>query len=299
MKTSFRNVATAVAVLVGFLGLAAADAGVERARALEQKAHDLQQSGRYAEAEQPLLESIQIWKRLRGPRSIDALNDEINLAVSYRRRGEAARAVPILEKAAATLKSSTDTEAPGLYRQALNNLSAAYRGVGRHADARKVLEVCLAALTKGPPTEERARVLDNLATTLLDLQDPAAAQPYAERGLAEWKVLRGNEHPDVGVSMTVLGTLRMRRGQLAEARPLLQGALRITEKTRGADHPEVGAALNLLGELEARAGNLDQAHAHLERSLALLRKRFDASHPLVQSAAEGLAAIEQARAKRP
>lgn len=286
-------------LLAAVLGLAAADADIERARALEHKAHELQRSGHYAEAEQPLVESIKIWKRLRGPRSIDALNDEINLAVSYRRRGEAARAVPLLEQAAAALRASTDADAPALHRQALNNLAAAYRGVGRSADARKALETCLAALTQGGPSEERARVLDNLATTLLELQDPAAAQPYAERGLAEWKALRGDEHPDVAVSMTVLGTLRMRRGQLAEARPLLLGALRITEKTRGAEHPEVGAALNLLGELEARAGKLDQARAHLERSLALLRKRFGAGHPLVQTASEGLAAVERARARRP
>lgn len=261
---------------------------VSRARDLERRASDLQRAGKYREAEKPLLEAIQLWKRYHGPNNIEVLNDEMNLAVSYRRRGDARLAIPILERVASGLKASDDPDASELYRKALNNLSAAYRASGRLKEARVSLEKCLQELERGGTSEERARVLDNLAGILLEEDAPELAEDFARRALEEWKGLRGDEDVDVGVSMSVVGTALMRQGKLEEARPLLEGALAITERLRGKEHPEVGAGLNLIAELEFRSGRRELARKLYERSLALSRKHLTEDHPQVQDAIHGL-----------
>lgn len=261
---------------------------VTKARELERRAHDLQKAGRYEEAEKPLLQAAAIWKRYRGGEDIEVLNDEMNLAVSYRRRGQTQRALPMLERVAAGFKVSSDGDAPALYRSALNNVSAAYRDMGRLDDARRALETCLKSVEPGGRTEERARVLDNLAGVLVDKGDLAAAEPIARRALSEWKSLRSEEDADVSVSMGVVGTVLMRQGKTEQARPLLEKALAIAEKVRGGDHPEVGAALNLVGELEWRAGHKDVARKFYQGAVTLLQRHFDDSHPLVKDALDGM-----------
>jgi hypothetical protein len=55
------------------------------------------------------------------------------------------------------------------------------------------------------PTEERARVLDNLSVVLRDLGDPVAAEASARRALADWLKLRGHDDVDTATSMAALG----------------------------------------------------------------------------------------------
>ncbi|NMO23004.1 tetratricopeptide repeat protein [Pyxidicoccus fallax] len=272
------------------------DAG--RARELEARASQLQRAGKYHEAEQPLLEAIALWKRLGGPEHIEVLNDEMNLAVSYRRRGDARKAIPLLSRVVASLGKSKDPDAPELHRKALNNLAAAYKAEQRYDEARVTLERCLSLLEATGPSVERARVLDNLASILLDAGKVDAAEPYARRGYSEWRAVRGEQDVDVAISMSVLGGVRMRQKKYAEARTLLEDSLRMNEALRGKDHVELGATLNLLGELETRAGRLDAAQQHYERTLALSERALTAEHPYVKDAREGLATVARLRAAR-
>lgn len=114
---------------------------VARARELETQARDFQAAGQYSEAEKPLLQAIELWTRHYGPEHIEVLNDEMNLGVSYRRRGEAERGIPLLEHAAEGLKRSSDPDATELYRRALNNLAIAYNASGRREEARGAREM--------------------------------------------------------------------------------------------------------------------------------------------------------------
>src|SRR6185503_17524045 len=107
---------------------------------------------------------------------------------------------------AAALKASKHHDAPGLHRKALNNLSAAYLDAGQINEARVVLEAALAAIPPGGPSPERARVLDNLASVLLETNETAKAEKYARQGVAEWKALPQEYEVDRAISMSVLGT---------------------------------------------------------------------------------------------
>lgn len=266
--------------LSGPVGVPMFEQEAARARELEKEASDLQRAGKYHAAEKPLLEAIGIWKQFPGPGDIEVLNDEMNLAVSYRRRGDGGLAVPILERVAAGLKVSRDVDAPDLYRSALNNLSAAYREVGRAQDALKTLEAVLAAIPDEGPSAERARVLDNLASVLLETEAMEKAEQYARRGVAEWKSLPDVDPVGPAISSSVLGTAFMRQGKLAEARPLLQASATTIEGALG-EHPVLCDMLNLVAEAEARSGHRDVARPILERSLRIAKKTLPENHRLI------------------
>lgn len=273
----------------------------ERIEKLAHEAHELQRSGEYARAEEPLQMVVSLSKLLHGASHMETLRAEMNLAVSYRRRGDAALSLPILERVTAGLCGQIgDPEGAYLYRMALNNLAASLRWTGDLAKARASLELCLSMVELALPLdpdarEEQARVLDNLADVLVQQGDLSAAEEHAGRGLAAWLELRGEQDLDVGISMSHLGGIYLRRGNLTAARAFLERSLQLIESIAGPDHPTVGGSLNLLGALELSAGNLDVARERYTRSVTLGRQRLTEDHPQVVEALEGLAEIERLR----
>jgi tetratricopeptide (TPR) repeat protein len=250
----------------------------ELARSLEAEASKAQKEGRFADAEPPLRRAIAIWTRL--GRELDGLNAEMNLAVSYRRRGEASRAVMMLERIVTLLGNDP------LVLNARNNLAAAYRATDQLARARLAWEENLRVLGLG---EERARVLDNLSALMRDLKDYRAAEDLARQGLAEWLSLRGANDPDTATSKATLGAALLDRDRLDEATKLLFEALETFE----AHGPELGVAatMTLIGALGAKRGDKAAARTAYERALTLSRKYLRDDHPDVRAIVESLAAL--------
>ena len=67
-----------------------------------------------------------------------------------------------------------------------------------------------------------------------------------ERALAITETAYGPEHPDVGIALNNLASVRWYLGDFAAARPLAERALAIAETAYGPEHPDVGTALNTL-----------------------------------------------------
>ena len=74
-----------------------------------------------------------------------------------------------------------------------------------------------------------ATALANLADLLAQQGDPAAAEPLARQALAIRRRTLGEAHPDVGSSLTLLGSLRLARGAPEEAEPLLRQGLGVLQ----------------------------------------------------------------------
>jgi len=282
------------------LALSQAPDQVAEARRLEKESSELLRAGHYAEAEKPLQAAIDLWMKARGPDDVEVLNDSMNLGVARRRKGDFAGAVTLLQKVVEGLARCKDPEAPRLRRRAINNVAAAYKYSGQPKKAQAAWEGLLKDLP-ADAAEERATVLDNLATLLLDdLKDIAGAEKYAKQGYATWRALRGEgDDPDVAISGTTLGTIALRKGDRKEARRLLEDAVRVLEASGGADSPNVAAALNLLSDVEEVEGHRDAARVDLERSLAIGRRlNLDPRHYLVVDAKQRLQRLDAPDAGR-
>ena len=88
----------------------------------------------------------------------------------------------------------------------------------------------------GPDHPNVAACLNNLATVLCALGQPAAAQPLLERAVTIAEKAYGPDHPDVAACLNSLSTALCALGQPAAAQPLLQRAATITEQAYGSGH---------------------------------------------------------------
>jgi hypothetical protein len=79
----------------------------------------------------------------------------------------------------------------------------------RLTDAKALLERALAIdeAAYGPDHPDVATNLNNLATILQDLWQPAAARPLQERALAISEAAYGSDHPDVARDLNNLATI--------------------------------------------------------------------------------------------
>lgn len=252
----------------------------------------LQRAGKYKEAQAPLLEVLAQVKDPSSPVRRDAQN---NLGTAYRRNGEAAQAVAVLEPLLAVISGSAKADREEK-RIVMNNLAMAYLHAGRAADAQRLWERALALVPKTGDDEEAARALDNLAGLHLAANDPARAAPYATRAAAVWLRLHGKDSLDYGVSQSVLGTVAMRQGRFDAGRGHLQTALAIHIKVNGEAHPDCTPLYNLLGELEFLAGRFPQAREALTRSMQISKALGrPVEHPEVQAAVAGMLLIDRSQ----
>jgi tetratricopeptide (TPR) repeat protein len=89
----------------------------------------------------------------------------------------------------------------------------------------------------------------------------------------------GEDHPDYATSLSNLGVLLQRQGDLEGSEALLRQALAIRKAVLGEEHPDYATSLNNLGELLASRGNHGEAEPLLRRALAIRRDRLGAGHP--------------------
>lgn len=269
------------------LAVAATPAEVAKAEALMNEGFRLLNDGFFEEAQRPLLEATARWKKLGPKYEPDWRAAQNNLATAYRRQGKVELAIPILEEVVAAAGKVKGPDKLWRTRVALNNLGMAYKYANRSADARRVLDRAIGLAPSGPPDEELARELDNLANILIEDSDFMGAAPLLRRSTAAWLALRGRDDLDYGIAVATLGTLEMRQ-KLPGARGNLGEALRIVEKSLGPEHPEVSALLNLLGELEVREGHREAARKHFLRSLTIAEKALLPDHPQLLEARAGV-----------
>jgi len=271
------------------------DPTVSEARRFEQSATELQGEGRYREAEAPLREAIRLWKLLRDPLDLEVLNDEMSLAVSFRRRGDVELALPMLERVTGVLaqRAFIDREHAYYYRLALNNLASACVDAQQLPKAEAALKLALTMVDLAPDAEalgvERARILDNLAVVSTARGEHGMAAVFAEESLETWLTERGEDDVDTAIAMANLGAAQMRQDQLTGGRPLLCGALTILNAHLGTEHARIAQIFVLIGELELRSGDGAASRDALQMALEIgARVELPNDHPDMARAREWL-----------
>jgi tetratricopeptide (TPR) repeat protein len=108
----------------------------------------------------------------------------------------------------------------------------AYRSLGLLAKALPLLQraISIDEAVYGPDHPAVAGYLNNLATVLLKLNQPAEAHPLLERAIAITEAAYGPDHPTVATYLANLSWTRLHLGQLAESLPPIERAVSIKKK---------------------------------------------------------------------
>ncbi len=196
----------------------------------------------------------------------------------YLRRGDYAKAGPVLEEALAAGRAigRPDTR----LAQALCNLGVMRKEIG---DAKGAVPLLAESLVL------RRQLLQNnhndVAVSLVELGRAQTAlerfdlaEPLFREALTMRRRVLGEEHREVAVSLGDLALLLWQTGELTEAEELFRQSLAMHRRTLGPDHPNVAASLVNFAQLRIDQNELADAEALLRAALPSVQRTFGEKH---------------------
>ena len=218
------------------------------------------------QAEEPLEESIALYRELGDRVNINIGWPTHNLGLALFNQGEYTRARALLEESL-TRFSEIGDKAGRAY--SLCNLTLLYGVQGEYVTARSCAQESQALFKELEDNTGIASVLINLATVLFESQGETAA---LDAVLDEYLTLAREAGNDAWVAAELFLRARIAVGQgdVARARPLIEENLAF-RRTKGY-RLDTADALVLLGQIATMEGDIAAAQACYEESLAIARE---------------------------
>jgi tetratricopeptide (TPR) repeat protein len=233
---------------------------VKDAGALQRKANELYDAGKYAQALPLAQRALSIREKALGPNHPDVAGSLNSLALLYQDQGRYADAEPLYKRSLAIYEKAFGHGHRNV-AALLNNLAEMYRDQGRYAAAEPLYKRSLAIWEKilGRDHPDIARSLNNLAGLYQAQGRYADAEPLFRRSLALREKSLDPGHPDIAQSLHNLAALYKDQGRYADAEPLYKRSLAIWEKSLGPSHPSVALSLNDLAGMYDDQGRVAEA----------------------------------------
>ncbi|MDI3286667.1 serine/threonine-protein kinase [Polyangium sp. 15x6] len=131
----------------------------------------------------------------------------------------------------------------------------------------------------GASHPSRARVLSNLASTILHQGRFDDALPLLKESYDLFVAALGADHPDAFQAQNSWGAALGRAGRFTEAVPVFEAALAGYKRTLGANHPRIGRAASNLAEALFRLERYSEARARYIESAAAIERALGADAP--------------------
>jgi eukaryotic-like serine/threonine-protein kinase len=245
--------------------------------------------GRFEEAEESLVETLEARRRRDGdddPRTLKAAN---NLANLYLILGRYSEAEPLYLECWETRMRVQGEDHPDTLGAA-NNLANLYARLGRIDEAGRLYESTYAGRRRnqGENHPDTLGAAANLAEHYMSVGSVDEAERMHRETLDRRLRVLGESHPDTFTTLYHLGLLFRRKGDLDQAERFLKESLEGRRRLLGADHHETLISAYGLGGLYSLQKRFDEARALLESALEGWTRRLGEGHPNVQRAREAL-----------
>jgi tetratricopeptide (TPR) repeat protein len=125
----------------------------------------------------------------------------------------------------------------------------------------------------------------------------AEAAPWYKDCLSVVRLLLGEQHPHVAMSLNNLALLYQSQGHYEDAEPLYQQALALRRSLLGEQHPHVAMSLNNLAGLYESQGRYEDAEPLYQQALALRRSLLGEQHPHVAGSLNNLAGLYKSQGR--
>ncbi|MBR6016988.1 MAG: tetratricopeptide repeat protein [Paludibacteraceae bacterium] len=279
-----------------FCALLSAQTPLDYAVELTQSALSAMEDGAYEDAEQDLLEALQLRDDAVGRRHslyLASLNDLANLYRRMRRYQEAEQ----YYLSALEIRRSLSGEHHPDYAVLLNNLSALYAEQGRFAEALRMQQQALAIQeeVQGRQSLSYVIALNNLSQLCKETGDYANAMLYAEQAVAVGREIMDENDPTYATLLNNIGLLMNLTGDYDNAIRHQQQSLETLRLTKGEAHPDYAVALNNLANIYADKGDYAEAERCYRRALDIQRQSIGEYHPEYAATLSNIGAIYDAR----
>lgn len=214
-----------------------------------------------------------------GPNHERTQMQQNNLALSLRLTGDVAQAVQVSRH---VVDSTVRILAPNDYRITLfrDNYASHLRGVGRHREARDLLEDVFARQREVAGEAILTwRLAANLAASLRLTGDPGRGQRVAVEAFEQLTALAGAQHPDTIAAELQLAFGLWSLGQIDTARKHAQRVHDFYRDRRGQKHPFTLITAADLAMIERANGELINSRGRAEHAAAELRAVLGPTHP--------------------
>ena len=171
-----------------------------------------------------------------------------------------------------------------------NEIPRIYFHLGRvcnfYGDYKQALEYYESALTlqkrEVEPKEisfDIAQTLHNIGENYLVQQQISIASEYFENALKMKRSVLGNvNHASIATTLTAIGKICAKRGDLEKALELYRQAYEMKKLTLSPDHPSIADSLNNLGSIYQEMDDLEQALDCYKQSLRIKQKNLPPTH---------------------
>ena len=274
--------------------------GLFEASDLNKCAIELDNAGRYSDAEPLYKRELEISEKALGPDHPEVATALSNLAFLYGEQGRYSEAEPLYERALAIREKALGPDHPDV-AVSLNNSAALHRDQGRYADAERLHRRALTIREKalGPNHPDVAVSLNNLAELYRAQARYAEAEPLYKRALAIWERSLGPDDPNPAVALSLNNLAEAYRAQAryADAEPLYKRSLETLEKALGPDHPLIATLQNNLASLYIAQGRYPDAEPRFPKVVGNIRKVTRLRSPNVAFSLNNLAELYRAQGR--
>ncbi len=149
-----------------------------------------------------------------------------------------------------------------------------FKGKGKDVTAREILDegsVRISVELKDQP-EVQAELSLIMGNSYYELAANDKAEELAQTALSIDRRRTGEESTVTADAFTLLGAIKMRQGDLADAEKWTREGLEINRKLRGPDSVQVAEGINNIATININKGDLKKAEEGLRESLAVYRK---------------------------
>jgi len=236
---------------------------------------------RYDESELAYEHAIELLGVLGSSYALARATAQMNLAGTYRMRGNTRAALELFLQVKAELEQGGHKNTAE-YAATLNNLALAYSADNRPDEAVLCAKAALSVLEAiGAGRRSTAIANGNVAGLLVAAGDDEGAKQYIDKAISIFETLEGKDghYPS---SLTTRATLLWRRGEREAAVKDLEKAAKITEFYYGKN---ADWALNTanLARMKNAVGDYDEACSLMEEAIETYSKIFDTDDRRVAS----------------
>lgn len=252
----------------------------------------LSEAGKYAEAEKLARRSLEIRKRILGPRHEQVASSLNALGSLLHSTGSFAESERLLVEAVAIHKAVSGAKHPN-HGVALNNLGLLYDDMSAHLRAGPLFIESLNIRKEafGPKSPEYARGLANLAGHYHKIGAHSRALPLYVEALEIRKATLGPKHLVTARSLQGLAGAYEESGDYARAEEKFVESLAIFKETVGVKSRDYAGALTGLAVVYKTTGRYPQAEAAYKEVIELRKEVLGAMHPHYATSLNNLARL--------